>query len=119
MIGPFVVEIMYDADLSGRTLAMLALSSSLYMAALATSQAVVALRGHGLVAAGWGVAVATFFLGTWLASDMLFRRIEIGLVVSSLSALVFFAVTLKARLSHGHPALSDAVGPLPELPLET
>jgi O-antigen/teichoic acid export membrane protein len=121
VIGPFVVDKMYDADLSGRTLTMLALSSSLYMAGLATSQAVVALHGHGLVAAGWCAAVAAFFLGTWLSSDMLFRRIEYGLVLSSLTALVCFAITLRARLSHGAAAFSSQgeVGPLPEIPLES
>jgi hypothetical protein len=98
---------------------MLALSSALYMAALATAQAVVALHGHGLVAAGWAVAVAGFFLGTWLSSDLLFRRIEIGLVVSSLAALVFFAISLRARLANGLAALLDGTaGPLPEIPLE-
>jgi O-antigen/teichoic acid export membrane protein len=120
VIGPFVVEVMFDAEqLGGRTLAMLALSSALYMAALATAQAVVALHGHGLVAAGWGVAVAGFFVGTWLSSDLLFRRIEIGLVVSSLAALVFFAIALKARLARGLAALMEgSAGPLPEIPLE-
>jgi O-antigen/teichoic acid export membrane protein len=120
VIGPFVVEVMFDAEqLGGRTLAMLALSSALYMAALATAQAVVALHGHGLVAAGWGVAVAGFFVGTWLSSDLLFRRIEIGLVVSSLAALVFFAIALKARLARGLAALTEgSAGPLPEIPLE-
>ncbi len=32
---------------------MLALSSAIYMAGLATAQAVIALRGHALVALGW------------------------------------------------------------------
>ena len=120
LIGPFVVELMFDADLGGRTLAMLALSSALYMAALATAQAVVALHGHGTVAIGWAVAVAGFFVGTWLSSDLLFRRIEIGLVVSSLAALVFFAIALKTRLAAGDATWAERpVLPLPELPLET
>lgn len=120
VIGPFVVEAMYDADLSGRTLAMLSLSSSLYMAALATSQAVVALHGHGVVAAGWIAAVAAFFLGTWLSSDLLFRRIEYGLVASSVTALVLFAIGLRARLARGVAAMvgGEPAGPLPELPLD-
>ena len=118
LIGPFVVDQMYDADLSGRTMAMLALSSALYMAGLATAQAVVALRGHGLVAIGWGVAVVTFFAGTWLSSDQLFRRIEIGLVLSSLAALICFAAALRTKLASGAARLDPTAGPLPELPLD-
>jgi Na+-driven multidrug efflux pump len=118
VLGPPVIEIMYDAELSGRTLAMLALSSALYMGALATSQAVVALHGHGRVAAGWAIAVAAFFVGTWLSSDKLFRRIEIGLVISSLAALIWFAIALRDRLAAGVRNLEGPIGPLPELPLE-
>ncbi|HMZ78026.1 MAG TPA: hypothetical protein PKX01_17705, partial [Rhodocyclaceae bacterium] len=71
-------------------------SSAVYMAGLATAQAVVALRGHHWVAVGWGLGFVVFVLATWLSSDDLFRRIEIGLVASSVSAFVVFAVVLRA-----------------------
>ena len=45
VLGPFVLEVVYDADLTGRTLAMLALGSACYMVALALAQAVIALQG--------------------------------------------------------------------------
>ena len=80
-------------------LAMLALSSAIYMLALATSQAVLALHGHAHVALGWALGVVGFFLGTWLSSDLLFRRIEIGLVVSALVPLGWFALTLRRQLA--------------------
>ena len=117
-IGSPIVELVFEADLTGRTMAMLALSSAIYMAAIATAQAVVALRGHAFVAAGWAVAVVTFLVATWLSSDQLFRRIEIGLVVSSLAGLVCFALALRHRLEAGVPAAAGDVGPLPELPLD-
>ena len=80
ILGPFVIERFYDAELSGRTLAMLALSSACYMLALATAQAVIALRGHALVALGWAIGfVHVRRSRTWLAGDQLFRRIEIAL----------------------------------------
>ena len=101
MLGPFVVELVYDADLSGRTLAMLALGSAVYMVALALAQAVIALKGHALVALGWAVGVVAFLLGTWLSSDDLFRRVEIGLLVSSLAAVTAFALALRYRLASG------------------
>ena len=88
---------------------MLALSSALYMAGLATAQAVIALRGHALVAMGWAVGVAMFFLGTWLSSDRLFRRIEIGLVASSATALLCFALFLRHKLRSGAEPTSDSV----------
>jgi hypothetical protein len=78
---------------------MLALSSAIYMLALATSQAVLALQAHAQVALGWLAAIIAFLAGTWLAGDQLFRRIEIGLVISSAVALTWFAVTLTRRLS--------------------
>jgi O-antigen/teichoic acid export membrane protein len=101
VLGPLAIEIVYDAELTGRTLAMLALGSACYMMALAFAQAVIALKGHALVAAGWGIGVVTFVVVTWLASDELFRRIEIGLLASSVAALITFAVALRSRLRSG------------------
>jgi O-antigen/teichoic acid export membrane protein len=118
LLGSPIVDLVFEAKLTGRTMAMLALSSAIYMAAIATAQAVVALRGHTLVAAGWGVAVVAFFIATWLSSDLLFRRIEIGLVASSLSGLLFFALAMRHRLGAGATALDRAAGPLPEIPLD-
>lgn len=120
LIGPFAVETVYNAQLSGRTLAMLALSSALYMAGLATAQAVIALHGHALVALGWSVGVAGFLIGTWLSSDLLFRRIEIGLVVSSSAALVCFVTALRFKLRTGAAPTSDSVmDAITDMPFET
>ena len=109
ILGPFVIERVYDTELSGRTLAMLALSSAIYMAGLGTAQAVIALQGHKWVALGWVVGVIVFVLGTWLSSDLLFRRIEIGLVLSSTAALLIFAYALRQRLRAGAVPTSDSV----------
>jgi len=119
VLGAPVVNLFYGADLTGRTMAMLALSSAIYMGAIATSQAVVALNGHAQVAFGWIFAVTAFLITLWLGGDDLFRRIEIALVVSSLAALLSFSIALKWRFSLAEPAALDAVGPLPEMPLET
>jgi O-antigen/teichoic acid export membrane protein len=101
ILGPFAADVVYEVDLSGRTLAILALASSFYMLALALAQAVIALKGHALVSLGWGIGVVTFVLVTWLASDDLFRRIELGLLFSSIAALLAFAIALRARLASG------------------
>jgi len=101
ILGPLAADVVYEVDLSGRTLAVLALASSFYMLALALGQAVIALKGHALVALGWGLGVVTFIVVTWLSSDELFRRIEYGLLLSSIAALVTFAIALRQRLASG------------------
>ncbi len=98
LVGPWTLELVYKAELSGRTLAMLALSSALYMMAIAVSQAVLALEDHAYVALGWVTAVVTFIAGTWVSSDDLFQRIEIGLVASSAAAVLSFGLRLSFRL---------------------
>ncbi|NNE12659.1 MAG: hypothetical protein HKN41_10515, partial [Ilumatobacter sp.] len=120
LIGPFAIETVYNATLSGRTLAMLALSSGTYMAGLATAQAVIALRGHAFVAAGWGAGVVMFFLGTWLSSDLLFRRIEIGLLLSSCTALACFALALRHQLQVGaQPTSGSVMDAITDMPFES
>jgi O-antigen/teichoic acid export membrane protein len=117
VLGPFVIKKMYSADLTGRTLAMLALGSAVYMAALALAQAVIALKGHALVGVGWGAGMVAFVLVTWLSSNDLFRRIEFGLVASSLASLVTFAIALRSRLRAGatpsHQSIMEAVIDMP------
>ena len=117
LLGSWAIEVAYDAELTGRTLALLALSSACYMLALGTAQAVIALRGHALVALGWGIGVVAFLLATWLSSDQVFRRIEIGLLVSSVAALVSFALSLRYKLSTGAVAdpgsMMDAITDMP------
>ncbi len=99
LLGPWTLRLVYDADLGGRTLATLALSSALYMMALAVSQAVLALEDHAYVALGWVISLITFVIGTWLSSDDVFQRIEIGLVASSAAAVIAFGLRLRRRLS--------------------
>ena len=99
LLGPWTLRLVYDADLGGRTLAMLALSSALYMMALAVSQAVLALEDHAYVALGWVISIIVFVIGTWLSSDDVFQRIEIGLVGSSAAAVIAFGLRLRRRLS--------------------
>ncbi len=119
VLGPFALATMYDADLTGRTLAMLSLSSAVYMLALSNAQAVIALQGHALVALGWALGVVAFGLGTWLSGDDVFKRIEIGLVVSSVVALVTFTVALRYRLhAGGTPNTASMMDAITDIPFE-
>jgi len=120
ILGPFVIEIVYGADLSGRTLAMLALGSACYMVALSLAQAVIALKGHAFVAIGWIIGVIAFVLGTWLFSDDLFKRVEFGLLISSVAAMTTFAVVLRWRLAEGiEPDTDSMLDAINDIPLET
>jgi O-antigen/teichoic acid export membrane protein len=120
VLGPFVIEVVYDADLTGRTLAMLALGSACYMVALALAQAVIALKGHPLVSLGWITGVVSFVLATWLSSDDLFRRVEIGLLVSSIAAMTAFALALRYKLAAGAvPDRESVFEAITDMPLET
>jgi O-antigen/teichoic acid export membrane protein len=120
LLGPLVIERFYNATLSRNTMAMLALGSAFYMVALAIAQAVIALRGHALVALGWGVGAATFALVTWLSSNELFRRVELGLVASSFAALCTFSLALRFKLRSGQvPSGESMMDAINNMPLET
>jgi O-antigen/teichoic acid export membrane protein len=117
VLGPWAIELVYDASLSGRTLAMLAAGSAIYMVSLATAQAIIALKGHALVSAGWGLGVVAFLLTTWLSSNDLFRRIEIGLLASSVASMICFGIILRFKLASGvvpdQDSMMDAITDMP------
>ncbi len=120
LVGPFAIEKMYAVDISSRTLAMLALGSAAYMFALALAQAVIALNGHALVGVGWGLGMVTFVLVTWQSSDDLFRRIEYGLVASSVAALIAFAFALRHKLRTGSvPTNESMMEAIIDMPFES
>jgi O-antigen/teichoic acid export membrane protein len=120
VLGPWIVDLMYQVTLSQRTMAMLALGSALYMVALALAQAVIALSGHALVALGWTVGMVAFLVTVWLAGPDLFKRVEIALVVSSFAALVSFALALRSRLRAGVAPTPDSMfEAFTDMPLET
>ena len=109
ILGPKVLEVVYEGGLDRRTLTLLALGSALYMLALGTSQAVIALHGHKWVTLGWAVAMATFVAVTWLSSNDLYLRVELGAVMSSAAALVVFAMALRVRMASGDRPDEDSL----------
>ena len=118
-LGPWALDVVYDGGIDRRTLTLLALGSALYMLALATAQAVIALHGHKWVALGWGGAMGAFVLVTWLSTDDLYRRVERAAVASSALALAVFAVALRSRMASGdRPDVESVVEALSERPLE-
>ena len=119
-VGPPMLRLVYDDALDRSSLTMLALGSALYMVALATAQAVIALNGHARVGFGWLAGMITFVVSVWIASDDLYFRVEIGLVASSLVALGIFVISLRQLLEQGATIDSDALSDaLSDRPFET
>jgi len=81
-----------------RTMGLLAAGSGFYMMALALAQAVIALGGHRRQLVGWFSGVVALLLTTWLASDDLYLRVELGLLVGSLVAFAVMGYLLIRRL---------------------
>ncbi len=104
VLGPPIIDVIYDARLTRATMAALAIGSACYMVALATAQAVIALHGHALVAVGWTVGMATFVVVTAVSGNQLFRRVEYGLMAGSAAAMVAFALAFRHRMKAGSPA---------------
>ena len=119
VIGPWVLELVYEGGIDRRTLTLLAFASALYMLALAIAQAVIALSGHARVALGWCAGFGTFVVVAWLSSNDLYLRVELALVASSLVSLAIFVASLKQKMS-GNAIFDDAsiIDALAERPLE-
>jgi O-antigen/teichoic acid export membrane protein len=103
LVGPQVLDLVYQGGIDRRTMTLLALASAMYMVGLATAQAVIALRGHAIVALGWFASFSGFVLIAWLSSNDLYLRVELALVGSSLIAIVVFVVALRKLMA------SDAI----------
>jgi O-antigen/teichoic acid export membrane protein len=103
LVGPQVLDLVYQGGIDRRTMTLLALASAMYMVGLATAQAVIALRGHAIVALGWFASFSGFVLIAWLSSNDLYLRVELALVGSSLIAIVVFGAVLRKLMA------SDAI----------
>jgi O-antigen/teichoic acid export membrane protein len=117
VFGPTILKKVFDADLSGRTLTLLALGSACYMVAVTAAQAVIALHGHAVVALGWTLAMVGFVATTALMTGDTFRRVEVGLLVGSAVGMVTFLVALAHKLRHHAPidrgSVLEAISDIP------
>jgi O-antigen/teichoic acid export membrane protein len=119
-IGPFMLDILFNAEVGRRTLTLLALGSAMFMVALGTAQAVIALHGHAWVAGGWITGLLSFVLVTAVVSDDLLFRVELGLVAGSAVAMCVFAYVLRLKLHSGVQVdTSSFLDAITEHPLET
>lgn len=106
LVGPFVLRLLFGSeyDRLGRgDLGYLALASAAFMLAMALSQALIALHGHAKSAAGWGAAIAVLSVVTWLSTDELLLRVELGLVAGALTSVAAMWVLLLVQMRRGVP----------------
>jgi O-antigen/teichoic acid export membrane protein len=106
-VGPFVLRLFFGEEfdrLGNADIGYLALASAAFMLSMALSQALIALRGHAKVAAGWAIAIVVFALVTWLSTDELLLRVELGLVVGAGVSVAAMWTLLMAQMRHGVPA---------------
>ena len=119
LVGPQVLEFVYEGGIDRRTLTMLAFASALYMIAVAIAQAVIALHGHALVAIGWIAGFVTYLVLVVWSSDDLYLRVELALVGSSIASLLVFGLAIRAKLQRDVVAdFGSAIEAFAERPLE-
>lgn len=99
LLGPWVVRILFgEAFALGRQdLVLLALGTAAYMLALSLAQALIALRGHRVVAVGWLVG-AVWFVAVTAAAHGLLLRVELGFLAGSIAAAAAMGLALRPRL---------------------
>jgi O-antigen/teichoic acid export membrane protein len=118
VLGPLFVDLVFasDVQLGARDLAMLCAAFVLIMATICVDQALVALSSHPRMALGWFIALIAFLIAVSLGTD-LFLRVELALIIASLTAFAWMSLNLVERLRHRTRAheldLSEAVAELP------
>lgn len=98
LLGPWVLATVYGGKLPARTMALLALSSTIYMAAITLAHALIAVNKHARVALGWGSGIIAFATGIWLCGPDLLLRIEVSLVAAGSTALAVLALGLASAV---------------------
>lgn len=109
-IGPWALTTFFgpEYELGHRDLALLALSSSIFMVAVALGQSLIALSSQAHLALAWAVGVATFAAVTALGDD-LFLRVEIGLVAGTATVVGLLGALLARQLRDAqHDATSTS-----------
>ena len=113
-VGPFVLRLFFGEEfnrLGNADIGYLALASASFMLSMALAQALIALHGHAKTALGWAIAIVAFGIVTWVSTDDLLLRVELGLVVGAMVSIVAMAVLLALQMRHG---VADSVEPLIE-----
>src|SRR5690606_13105121 len=99
-VGPFVLTTLFgdEYQLGHRDLALLALSSALFMAAVALGQSLIALSSQTNLALAWAAGIVAFAGVTALGND-LFLRVELGLVLGTATVVGILGMLLTTLLA--------------------
>ncbi|HEX4979432.1 MAG TPA: hypothetical protein VFV35_05140 [Acidimicrobiales bacterium] len=111
-VGPFVLRLLFGSEfdrLGNADIGYLAFASAAFMLAMALSQALIALHGHAKVAAGWAAAIVSMAVVTWLSTDDLLLRVELGLAFGSVVSIAAMWLLLAVQMRAGVP---DSIQPL-------
>jgi O-antigen/teichoic acid export membrane protein len=118
LVGPKLVDVFFQVDLSHRDLGLLAAGSAAYMLAIAIAQALIALHGQKQVALCWLCGIVAFVVATALGHD-LYLRVEVGLLVGSVAALAAMTLCVVSRVRAGAIVTTpDLLEALHDVPLE-
>lgn len=115
--GPAVVGLFFGQEyrLTSLDMGLLAAASSIYMAALALAQALIAISGYRRAALAWVLGTVTIFVVAAVPGDLVLRA-ERGFLAGAAVAATTMSVLLWRRLQAGlggveiHPIMT----PLPE-----
>jgi O-antigen/teichoic acid export membrane protein len=97
ILGPFVVDLLFDAEMGSIDMALLAAGTGFYILATSLAQALIALEGQNRMAIGWLAGAIAFFSVLIIDHDLL-RRIELSALAGSAVATVAMASFTFERL---------------------
>ena len=108
-VGPFVVELLFAAELGHRDLGLLAAGTAFFIIAMSLAQALIAVERPGRMAVGWGLGLLTFVIVAALGNDLLLR-VELAALAGSLASALWMAVNLARQLRAVEGAAAAPVG---------
>lgn len=97
VLGPTVVDILFDAHMGHTDMALLAAGTAFYIIATSLAQALIAIEGQNRMALGWFLGAIAFFVVLVVDHDLL-RRIELSALAGAAVAAGAMAVFTAGRL---------------------
>jgi O-antigen/teichoic acid export membrane protein len=97
ILGPFVVDLLFDAQMGHVDMALLAAGTGFYIIATSLAQALIAIEGQNRMALGWLFGAIAFFVVLVVDHDLL-RRIELSSLAGSAVAAGSMALFTSRRL---------------------
>ncbi|MCH7789790.1 MAG: hypothetical protein IH940_10160 [Acidobacteria bacterium] len=98
--GPFIVEIVFDDELSSTDMALMAGASGAFMMAMTFGQALIALHRMRRVVLAWSIGVGVMAVVAALGDDV-FLRVELGLLLGAASAALTMVLLLPRQYLWG------------------